>query len=144
MDYFLNATNKINEYRELVTAIREGTPCGVTGISAIHKSLFLASLLELKKNILVIVEDESNAVKICDDINTFCGSEKSAVFPVKDLQLLSDMTASEEYNQKRLDALAKLCEKKVQIIVASAEAVMQMTVEKSVFVNKKTKIQTVH
>ena len=140
MDYFLNATNKINEYRELVTAIREGTPCGVTGISAIHKSLFLASLLELKKNILVIVEDESNAVKMCDDINTFCGSEKSAVFPVKDLQLLSDMTASEEYNQKRLDALAKLCEKKVQIIVASAEAVMQMTVEKSVFINKKIKI----
>ena len=99
MDYFLNATNKINEYRELVTAIREGTPCGVTGISAIHKSLFLASLLELKKNILVIVEDESNAVKMCDDINTFCGSEKSAVFQQRYDSLKSCLMMSGKYRE---------------------------------------------
>ena len=142
MNYFLNAAKKINEYGELVTAIGEGTPCGVTGISAIHKALFLSALTELKKNMLVICEDEGSAVKMCDDINTFLGENKCFLFPAKDIQLSSDTVASEDYNHKRLDALARLLTGKAKIVIASAEACMQMTIDKEVFSENKIAVSS--
>ena len=142
MNYFIQTVNRINEFIELVSALSEGTPACVTGLSSIHKSLFISALLEQKKNILVITPDEASAVRMCEDVNTFSGEQNAVLFPVKDLQLISDITASEDYNQRRLDALAKIMSGKRKVLVASVEAAMQMTVSKQVFEDKKIIIKS--
>ena len=142
MNYFIQTVNRINEFSELVSALSEGTPACVTGLSSIHKALFISALLEQKKNILVITPDEASAVRMCEDINTFSGEQNAVLFPVKDLQLISDIIASEDYNQRRLDALAKIMCGKRKVLVASVEAAMQMTVSKQVFEDKKIIIKS--
>ena len=70
MEYFVKEANKINEFCELVTAVKGGTPCCVTGLSGIHKSLFISALSEGEKRILVLTSDEASADRMVEDINT--------------------------------------------------------------------------
>ena len=140
MEYFVKEANKIPEFCELVTAVKGGTPCCVTGLSGIHKSLFISALSEGEKRILVLTSDEASADRMVEDINTLSGEERAVLFPVKDLQLISDMTASEDYNQRRLDALCKLETGKVSVVVASVESAMQLTIDRDVFDSHKIKI----
>lgn len=139
MEYFVKTANKIPEFSELVTATLGGTPSCVTGLSGVHKSLFI-SALSYDKKILVLTPDEANTEKMAEDINTFSGLERAVVFPAKDLQLISDITASEDYNQRRLDALSKLETGKVNVIISSVEAAMQLTIDKDVFERSKIEI----
>lgn len=135
MNFFINGIGQIDEYKQLVKSLKAGVSCDVTGVSAVHKGHIAAGLASdfPDKNILIVAESESAAMKMCDDINTMYGSAVCAFYPAKDLQLISDATASEEYNIKRLGAVASLITGKIRALTASAEACLQLTVSRDEF-----------
>lgn len=143
MDYFFNSAAQLNEFNTLVNSFREGSPCGVTGVCDVHKAHFIASLAKEfnDKKILCIVPDEASGERICDDINAMYGNSIASTYPAKDIQLLADVTSSEEYNHKRLSALARILDNKSRILVASAEAALQTTVPLSVFSKRRLTVE---
>jgi transcription-repair coupling factor (superfamily II helicase) len=117
----------------------------VTGLSHVHKAHFLAAIAagdgalhggaESSKHggcppLLVLVETESEAMRLSEDINTFCGAEVSLVYPAKDLNFGDFEVNSKEYEYRRLNVLSKLSTANCQlsIVLATPEAAGQLTI----------------
>ena len=127
MNLFVWAADRLPEYQQLKSDLQQNkTPVMVTGVSGIHQAHFAAALaLETGKKILFLTPQESDAQRIGEDLNRFAGKEIARVYPAREWNLRSVQTASREYEQQRIGALAGLMEGRVQLLLASAEALMQ-------------------
>ncbi|MFT3950421.1 MAG: transcription-repair coupling factor [Oscillospiraceae bacterium] len=115
-------------FKELRTAVvKNYTPCGVTGVSNIHKSHLLAGLSGVGR-VCVICDDESAAHRLVSDINALAGEESACVFPARDFNFSHLEGVSREYEQARITALTKLETRRASIVVASVEAALQSTI----------------
>jgi transcription-repair coupling factor (superfamily II helicase) len=72
---------------------------------------------------LVLVESENEAARMCADINTFAFGEIAAVFPAKDPVVEGADTRSNEYEHRRIAVLANL----PPVILATPESAAQST-----------------
>ena len=148
MSFFNSAANLLSEYKELIQ--NPGT--SVSGLSRVHKAHFIAALSQEGLNtgtgtvlssrgvsssgggfagtgtVLVLVESENEAMRLCDDINTFLSfgraADSAAVYPAKDFNLIAAHTQSLEYEQRRLSVLANM----PRVIVATPESASQTTI----------------
>ena len=128
MNIFSQMTRQLPFYAELERAVKNGhTPCAVTGVSSIHKSLICMALAE-EKPVLVLCDDEAACTRLISDLNELAGCELGCVFPAKDLNFAYMEGASREYEHRRIEALSKLTEGRCRVIAASAEAAMQSTI----------------
>ena len=136
MNFFLSVAGQIPEYRNLARHIKAGVsdllPVLVTGLSHVHKAHFLAAL-SLEEGvgfpILALAETESEAMRLCEDINTFTGaSDTASVYPAKDLNLSGFETGSREYEHRRLNVLSNILSGKIKIVLATPEAAGQFTI----------------
>ena len=135
MEIFKNMAEGLGSYRRSVKHIlsEEPVPMLVTGLSHVHKAHFLAAMAQsddvrASLPILCIVESEAAAVRMCEDINTLCGKRAAYQFPAADMILTDTEAQSAEYSHRRIEALSAAAGGRADIIVASSEASLQLTV----------------
>ncbi|MCL1822633.1 MAG: transcription-repair coupling factor [Oscillospiraceae bacterium] len=78
--------------------------------------------------LLVLVETESEALRLCEDINTFTGGNNAAVYPAKDLNFNDFETNSREYEYRRLNILSNIHKNGVKLVLSTPEAAGQFTI----------------
>ena len=127
MNLFVWAAGRLPEYQQLKNDLQQNkTPVMVTGVSGIHQAHFAAALaLETGKKILLLTPQEAEAQRMKEDLCRLAGAEIARVYPAREWNLRSVQTASREYEQQRIGALAGLLEGRVQVLLTSAEALMQ-------------------
>ena len=128
MKQFLSLMNGMMEYRQLSDALTNGrTPVSVVGTAASHKTHMIASLVsELDRRALVVVPDESTAIRFAADLSTLLG-EKVLHFPARDYVLLDVDGASGEFEHQRLGVLSALVRKEARVVVASVESACELS-----------------
>ena len=129
MSCFSKALKNLNEYRSLASDIRSGRlPAGALGLALIHKAHLIATLSEdlPGRQAIIITPDESQAAKLCRDLEAFgC---RTLLFPAGDISLRPDEIKSREYERRRLSVLGRLLDKSADAVVCSVEAAMQLTI----------------
>ena len=119
------------EFKQLRAAISEEKfPIYVTGLSAISKAHFIASLTGSDAASLVLTPDEASATRLCEDINALLGGG-AYVYPTRDVSFYDMESVSREYEHARLRVLG-LCmreepSERCRVVVAPAEAALQYT-----------------
>lgn len=128
MNAFTRLAKDVPEFKSLAVAINKGRlPVGVTGATHIHKAHIISSLcMGFKKHALIILPEESQATRMCADLNSF--GINAYVYPARDFSYKIDETVSREYEHRRLNVLDRMLTGEYDAVVASAEAVMQLTV----------------
>lgn len=131
MKQFLTLMDGMVEYRQMKEALQQGrVPVSVSGASASHKTHIIASLAaQLDKPALVIVPDESTAIRFTADLSVLLG-ERVLHFPARDYVLLDVDGASGEFEHQRLGVLSELLQGTARVVVASAESACERTIPK--------------
>lgn len=116
------------EYKDLKKAVNaKRLPAGVLGLSAVHKAHMIHTLCgDLDRRALVVLPDEASATKLCEDLQVF-GAE-AFLYPARDFAFNTAESRSHEYEQRRLKALTNMLNGTAQVVVCSAEAVIQRTI----------------
>ena len=119
MNLFVWAAGRLPEYQQLKNDLQQNkTPVMVTGVSGIHQAHFAAALaLETGKKILLLTPQEAEAQRMKEDLCRLAGAEIARVYPAREWNLRSVQTASREYEQQRIGALAGLLEGRVQVLL---------------------------
>ncbi len=118
---------KLPEFQELETAVKAGAlPAAVTGLSAIHKANFIASLcVRQKRRAFVLAGDESEAQRLCADLSAM--GLRPLFYPYRDFSLRDTEGASHEYERQRLQVLALMAAGEYDAVVACPDAALQYT-----------------
>ena len=116
------------EYKSLFSAVEDvRLPAAVTGLSHIHKAHLIHSLCEKNhRRAVVIVPDESEAIKLTADLNAM--RPGAYVYPARDFTLRSVEGQSREYEHQRLAVLKKMLDGDYTAVVFSTEAALQLTI----------------
>ncbi|MDR1754756.1 MAG: transcription-repair coupling factor [Eubacterium sp.] len=144
MSLFGLIARQLPEYRRLTENFKPGRPLPLSGLSHIHKAHFLAAL-SAEENLcpfLVLCDAESEAARLCEDINTLALSEVAVLFPEKDLNLGKTVAMSREYEHKRIDALCRVIDNSVKMIVSTPAAAAQMTLSKNALISHMVTIRS--
>lgn len=131
MNFFINAARQNKDFSRLAKYLDGNNPLPalVTGVSAIHKAHFIAGLLgENAPKTLVVMKNESDAVKLCADINMLLGENAALLCPEKEMILADTEASSMEYEHKRINTLSALLDGHCKAIVCSAAAAIQLTI----------------
>ena len=77
MKQFLSLLDGMMEYEQLKTALQNGrTPISISGAAASHKTNMIAALVsQLNRRALIIVPDESTAIRFAADLSTLLGEK---------------------------------------------------------------------
>ena len=112
----------------LANALRKTRlPCGVTGLSHIHKAHVIASMcMCLMQKAVALVPDEATATRLRQDLEGF--GVNALHYPARDFSFRTLETVSREYEHARLKVLDKMLSGDFDVVVLSAEAAMQLTV----------------
>ena len=129
MKQFLSLLDGMMEYEQLKTALQNGrTPISVSGAAASHKTNMIAALVsQLNRRALIIVPDESTAIRFAADLSTLLG-EKVLHFPARDYVLLDVDGASGEFEHQRLGVLSAVLRKEAKVVVSSIESACERTI----------------
>ncbi|MCL2107927.1 MAG: transcription-repair coupling factor [Oscillospiraceae bacterium] len=132
MIFFNSIAGQLPEYGGLarsITSRSDTPPVLLTGLSLIHKAHFLAALAleDGAESFIVLVETENEALRLTEDINTFCNSQVALVYPAKDLNIGGFEVNSREYEHRRLNVLSRVITSRLKIAVATSEAAGQFT-----------------
>ena len=127
MKFLHTIMGKLPEFQELETAVKAGAlPAAVTGLSAIHKANFIASLcVRQKRRAFVLAGDESEAQRLCADLSTM--GLRPLFYPYRDFSLRDTEGASHEYERQRLQVLALMAAGEYDAVVACPDAALQYT-----------------
>ena len=131
MNFFINAAKQNKDFSRLEKYLEGNNPLPalVTGVSAIHKAHFIAGLLsENAKKTVVVMKNESDAVKLCADINMLLGENAALLCPEKEMILADAEASSREYEHKRINSLSSLINGGCRAVVCSAAAAIQLTI----------------
>ena len=116
------------EYKSLFSAVEDARlPAAVTSLSHIHKAHLIHSLCEENhRRAVVIVPDESEAIKLAADLNAM--RPGAYVYPARDFTLRSVEGQSREYEHQRLAVLKRMLDGDYTAVVFSTEAALQLTI----------------
>lgn len=131
MNFIFNILKQSKKYKKIIDSIKSNRlPFEVTGLSDIHKSIFLGTLFkDLESPILFIAHSESAANKICENLKSM--GIKAEFYPARDFIFYEVAGKSFEYEIKRLDVLNKILEKSLNVVVTCIDAALQLTISKS-------------
>ena len=108
MNQVLFMLKTIPEYAALIQALEQGQSAAVTGVGQINRSHLIAGLTqELKRPVVILVQDEMAARKLQEELKCFLGTEVP-VLPSRDLTLYDAAVVSRAWEQKRLRQLYSL------------------------------------
>lgn len=141
MSCFIKALKGLNEYRSLMYDVsHRRLPAGALGLSQIHKAHLISAMCSdlYPHKAIIITPDESQATKLCKDINAF-GCD-AVMYPAGDISLRPDDVKSREYEHKRLSVLGNLVDGNVRAVVCSVEAALQLTIPPEELVSKRIRL----
>ena len=119
LDKILALKNNQNSLNEFCSAVRQGIPSAVFGVSDAFKN-YLVSILDEK--VLYIVKDSITARIAVDAVNELAG-KKAVYLPPKDEILLMNKAYSKDNAYARMMAFSSI--DNCDVIVTTAEALMQ-------------------
>ncbi|MBQ7302633.1 MAG: transcription-repair coupling factor [Clostridia bacterium] len=124
---FQNITAALPAFAALSADIAANrTPALLNGLGHIHKALVLHGLCCTQtRPVAVITADEAEACRLAEDLAAL-GTE-AVTLPARDLTLRRMESASREYEQQRLGALALLAQGNCRCVIASIDAAVQFT-----------------
>ena len=129
MSFFSKALKGTSEYQSLTKSIISNRlPLGALGLTQVHKAHIISSLSEqfAPRQAVIITSDESQANRLCKDLNAFgCNA---LLYPAGDISLRSTQVKSREYEHKRLSVLGNLLDGNADAVVLSIEAALQLTI----------------
>lgn len=126
MNIFQSSFRKLTGYRELERCFRDGiTPVCVTGLAQIHKAQLIFAFSD-ERTSLIITDDDNSARRLAEDINEMALEQTAAYFPSREYMMHSAEGISREYEYARIGVLSRLISGECRIVIAGAEAVMQM------------------
>ena len=130
MKFFTETFTELSDWQRVKNAVSSGElPVCVTGLSLIHKAQFaLTASEEFPSPLLLLTGSESEAMKLCADINAMAGETVALHFPAKEMLFTSAESKSEEYEHERLHVLSAILQNQVKIIASGIEAVLQPTI----------------
>ena len=127
MNQVLFMLKTIPEYAALIQALEQSQSAAVTGVGQINRSHLIAGLTqELKKPVVILVQDEMAARKLQEELKCFLGTEVP-VLPSRDLTLYDAAVVSRAWEQKRLRQLYSLGRGDTPIQILPWEAACQRT-----------------
>ena len=124
------------EFNSVLSAVKaKRFPFGCLGLPPAPKALLIHSLCEVfSRGALVITPDEATATKLHADLLTL--GSRAGVYPARDFNFQAAQSSSKEYEQKRIGALALALSGGTDILIASAEAVLQRTIPPDILKNR--------
>ena len=132
MNQVLFMLKTIPEYAALIQALEQGQSAAVTGVGQINRSHLIAGLTqELKRPVVILVQDEMAARKLQEELKCFLGTEVP-VLPSRDLTLYDAAVVSRAWEQKRLRQLYSLGRGDSTIQILPWEAACQRTLPPAV------------
>ena len=128
LSFVPSIAESMEEYKSLVNSIKNHRlPAAVTGLAAIHKNHFTAALSRtLKRKILFIAADESEAVRLCDDLGKM--GLRACFCPARDIELRPLAGRSHEYERSRIETLSRIVKEEFDVAVVCADGASQLTV----------------
>ena len=143
MKLFKDIFCELSGYKQISDSINKNiSPVSVTGLSHIHRVNLLYALEAENQTTLAITGTDAEATKLCDDINQMAGKEIAAFFPSKELILTYAEGASNEYEQMRISALARVQSDECRIIVGGIEGIMQPCIPPDILRNSNITIES--
>ena len=120
--------DSIEEFKTLVNSIKNHRlPASVTGLAGIHKNHFTAALSRaLGRKILYIASDESEAVRLCDDLSKM--GLRAYFCPARDIELRPLAGRSHEYERSRIETLSRIVKEEFDVAVVCADGASQLTI----------------
>ena len=131
MEFLNSIFSSSPEFQKVKTAIEEkNLPAAFNGFSHIHKALIVSSFCKVeKKKVFLITSDEAECTRLSEDLmNLGC---KPLIFPARDFTLKSVSVYSKEYEHKRIGTLTSVLVGDFDIVLASIDAAMQLTIPQS-------------
>lgn len=128
---FFNVLKNYPPYKR-VTENLGNTPMSVAGIAESAQSHFICSLTAENNNTsLVITYSDTDARALFSDISFY--TDNAVYFPAKEYVFYNIETTGHKNENERLAALDKILHTDGSIVVTSLDAVLQYTVDKTVF-----------
>lgn len=127
MSAFSNIFLASPEYNDIKTAVKQGRlPLGALGLAAAPKAQLIHALsVDTGRRALVIMSDESTASKLVADLLTF--GSRAELYTARDFNFRRTEVQSREFEHRRLGVLHNIQKGEYEIIVASVEAALQLT-----------------
>ena len=109
-------------------------PVYAAGLTGAGRALLVSALSQdSDAPLLFLTPDEASATKMTEDLSQLVGTDKVALYPIKDFQFRKTEGASADYEQRRLAVLGKLLDGSLKIVVSSVEAALQYTVPPGIY-----------
>ena len=126
MTVFETGLRSLPAFRQLSADVTAGRlPAAVTGVGLIHKALLIHGLKGAAPRRVVLTGEEAEATRLSEDLRAF--GERVRLLPGRDLSLRRVESASREYEQQRLGALAGFLNGDADCLVATVDAALQYT-----------------
>ena len=128
LGFIPSLADSIEEYKTLVSSIKNHRlPAAVTGLAGIHKHHFTAALSRtLGRKILYIASDESEAVRLCDDLSKM--GLRAYFCPARDIELRPLEGRSHDYERSRIETLSRIIKEEFDVAVVCADGASQLTI----------------
>lgn len=128
MKFLQTVMGKVPEFQTLEKALSKGSfPAEVSGLSVIHKAAVIAALcLRQKKHAVVVAPDESEAVRLSEDLTAM--GLPALFFPSRDFNLRDTKGASHEYEHQRLQVLSRMLSGEWGAVTVCPDAALQYTI----------------
>lgn len=131
MNLINHILRKLPEYNTLRELSEKNLPCGITGLSSIHRSHIISALRQdTGRNILVVCQDDLATARMAEELQGFLG-EKPPILPSRELSLIGSAAVSRGWEHQRLSMLHHLGSQGYPVLIASAEALALRTMPKS-------------
>ena len=142
MSCFSTLLSDSPEYRSILSDVQKKRfPFGCLGLPPTPKALLIHSLCEtFSRGALVVTPDEAAATKLQSDLLTL--GSRACVYPARDFNFQAAESSSKEYEQKRIGALARILSGDADMLIASAEAVLQRTIPPETLKSRIFRLQT--
>ena len=107
VQFFKDTFKELSIYKSLTNAVdKKISPLLVSGFSMIHLAQMITAFSDRNEPVLVVAGSDSEAKRLCGDINAMAGSQICKVFPSKEWVLTAVDGASFEYVHERISALS--------------------------------------
>lgn len=141
MNFLLDEFSKSPEYSVIKNCVEDKLPCAVSGTSHIHKAVSAAAYAKKEnKKLLLITADESECLRFFEDFEAL--SLRPVVFLQRDFTFHSISVYSHEYEHKRIAALVKILSGDFDIVLASADAAVQLTIPQELLKENSVELKT--
>lgn len=127
MKFIAQALSQSPAYQQLLSAVQAGElPAEVTGLGSVHKANVIYALCaHTGRRAFAVCAEEAEAARLCSDLRA--QGLRALLYPARDFNLRQGEAVSHEYEQQRLQALARLEDGGCDAVVCCVDAALQYT-----------------